>query len=667
MIKLRPIALSFSLLALSPLMALAQTNTPYIPTTGDPGKAMMSINASLLRNGDNIWQRIREGTQMSEVNPEIVRKHERAYAANPGTLRRSLDRSRKYMFYIMTEVERRGMPTEIALLPVIESSFVPGAKSPVGASGLWQFMPATGRHYGLEQTWWYDGRRDVVESTNAALDYLQNLYNMFGDWSLALASYNWGEGNVSKAIKRAQAAGLPPTYENLRMPNETRNYVPKLLAVRNALQSPERYGLKLDKLPNKPYFVAVSVDRHIDIDIAAKLADMPVDDFKLLNPGYNLPVFAYKSGRKMLIPADHMARFENNMDKWGNKPLMTWQVYMPDSTRSVGDVAGEYGMDAGQLRAVNDLRGNTLSPGQPVLVAMNGKRSVPAISNDSDASATIAARKPQVQPIIAVADSRPATPVAIVAKADSAPKSDVFTVTTAESTPSKPAAAEIKATAPKPEPVIIPETAAKPVTAKPVIEVAETVTAQPASTSASLQGTVLETPPGMAMTDTDVIGNFAEREEENELVATGLARVTQAPVNKPTVIAASEPAKTKPQPRVLAAVDPNATQHTVQSGDTLYNIARRYNLTIAELKSLNNLSDDTARLGQTLKVKDASASYVANVQDKSGLTKASGEYVVKQGDTAYGIARKLGVDHNDLNLPAGGALVPGQRIKIQGL
>lgn len=675
MIKIRPIALSFSLLALSPLAALAQVaDKPYTQTSIDPAKAMMNINASLLRNGDNIWQRIREGTQMTEVNSEIVRKHERAYAANPAGLRRSLDRSRKYMFYIMTEVERRGMPTEIALLPVVESAFIPGAKSHVGASGLWQFMPATGRHYGLEQTWWYDGRRDVVESTNAALDYLQNLYNMFGDWSLALASYNWGEGNVSKAIKRAQAAGLEPTYENLRMPNETRNYVPKLLAVRNALLSPEKYGLSINKLPNKPYFVAVAVDRHIDIDIAARLADMPVDEFKLLNPGYNLPVFAYKSGRKMLIPADHLAKFEQNMEKWGDKPLMTWQVYMPDNSRAITEVAGEFSMDADQLRTVNGLRGNTLNAGQPVLVAMNGKRSAPTINNDSDASVMIAsASKPRQTPVTTVAETR-ITPV-VIAKADPAPSSNVQITAAAKPTPKQSETVIFTAQSNAQQNTTSVMTAmAKE--SKPVVTTVASTT--PAIQQApSLQGTVFDTPPTIAMTDTDDIAHFADAESsDNKIVAAGLARVADTPVSTQVTavtttvkpVAASQSADaSRAKPRVLAAVDPNAVQHTVQSGDTLYSIARRYSLTVAELKSLNNLNDDTARLGQILKIKDIPTSYVANSQSRDGLTKASDEYVVKKGDTAYSIARKLGVSHNDLNLPAGQNLMPGQRIKIQGL
>ena len=204
-------------------------------------------------------------------------------------------------------------------------------------------MPLTGRQYGLEQTWWYDGRRDVVAATNAALDYLQNLYTQFGDWSLALAAYNWGEGNLARAISKTQAAGLEPTYENIKMPTETRNYVPKLLAVRNLLADPANFGLRLEKLPNKPYFVSVNVARHMDISLAAKFAGISVREFMELNPAFNLPVYAYKNGRQMLLPANRAERFEANLAKW-EKPLLTWQVYTPTGNESASDVAERAGM-----------------------------------------------------------------------------------------------------------------------------------------------------------------------------------------------------------------------------------------------------------------------------------------------------------------------------------
>lgn len=295
----------FAPLALALSLAFSVAHADEAP--GDPsqpmqvGMQLMQSNAHLLRNGDNVWARVREGFQLTEVDSELVRRHERLYSAKPEYLKRTLDRSKRYLFHIMNEVERRGMPTEIALLPLVESAFNPGAVSSAKAAGLWQFMPATGRHYGLEQTFWYDGRRDVLGATNAALDYLENLYAMFGDWSLALAAYNWGEGNVSRALEKNRAKGLPEEFSAIRLPNETRNYVPKLIAVRNILAEPERFGLKLDKFDNRPYFVAVSTGKHMDLDVAAKLAEMPMDEFKALNPAFNRPIYAHKPGRQLLV------------------------------------------------------------------------------------------------------------------------------------------------------------------------------------------------------------------------------------------------------------------------------------------------------------------------------------------------------------------------------
>ncbi|MDF0606399.1 LysM peptidoglycan-binding domain-containing protein [Neisseriaceae bacterium TC5R-5] len=369
-----PLALSLSCTLLFAPLAQAEFGA-IAPSAGQDQNLniamdMMQLNSSLLRNGDNVWERVREGFQIPEVNADIVRQQERFYAGKPEYFRRTLDRSRKYLFHIMNEVERRGMPTEIALLPLVESAFVPSARSPVGASGLWQFMPATGRQYGLEQTWWYDGRRDVTEATRAALDYLEKLYAQFGDWNIALAAYNWGEGNVARAIARLQANGQEVTYENINMPNETRNYAPKLLAVRNILSNPEKFGVHLSKFPNKPYFVSVSTGKHMDVDIAAKLAGMSIAEFKELNPAFNLPVYAHKAGRQMLIPAQKADKFQANLEKW-DKPLLSWEVYTPQSEVNISEVAKEYGMNRSQLMAANNLSSQTLKAGQPILVALN--------------------------------------------------------------------------------------------------------------------------------------------------------------------------------------------------------------------------------------------------------------------------------------------------------
>ena len=362
-----PVKLAFAL-ALSGSISLP-AHADFFGRT-DPessaGFAMMRQNNILLRNGDDVLQRIRDGFQFDEVNSELVRRFERTYAANPAGFERTFNRGNKYLFHIINEVERRGMPTEIALLPMMESAFVATAESPVGAAGLWQFMPATGRQYGLEQTWWYDGRRDVTAATRAALDYLENLYGLFGDWSLALAAYNWGEGNVSRAIERNRARGLPTDFENLRLPNETRQYVPKLLAVRNVLREPGRFGVQMGKLPNRPYFVAVTTSRHMDLDVAARLAGIAQEDLRQLNPGYNRPLLAYKSGRQLLVPAQQIDHFERNLAAH-QESLTRWQAVVVQEDETLADLATRYNMSERELKQVNRI--SSIRAGQPLLVA----------------------------------------------------------------------------------------------------------------------------------------------------------------------------------------------------------------------------------------------------------------------------------------------------------
>ena len=217
------------------------------------------------------------------------------------------------------------MPMEVALLPMIESAYNPVAYSRSHASGIWQFIPSTGKDYGLRQNWWYDGRRDVIAATDAALDYLEKLYGMFGDWNLALASYNWGEGAVGRAIERNRAKGLPTDYESLTMPAETRNYMPKLIAVKNIISNPARYGLQIADMPNEPYFETVRVKRHIDVKVAAKLAEMPLEEFKFLNPGHNKPVI--KPAKASASCCRSTKRLCSSATSTSNdKPLVSWQA-----------------------------------------------------------------------------------------------------------------------------------------------------------------------------------------------------------------------------------------------------------------------------------------------------------------------------------------------------
>src|SRR5438067_2261215 len=265
----------------------APAAVPSGPLSAIQPRELSSQSVAGLEAPPDLWSRIRRGFAMPNLDTDLVRQQEQWYATRPDYLQRMTDRSRKYLFHIVEELERRNMPTELALLPFIESAFNPQAVSSARAAGMWQFMPDTGKDFALKQNVFRDDRRDVLASTRAALDYMQKLYGMFGDWQLALAAYNWGEGSVSRAIARNQKMGLPTKYADLSMPNETRNYVPKLQAVKNIIGNPEAYKAELPDVGNHPYFQSVVVARDIDVALAARLADVPLEDFKALNPSMN--------------------------------------------------------------------------------------------------------------------------------------------------------------------------------------------------------------------------------------------------------------------------------------------------------------------------------------------------------------------------------------------
>jgi membrane-bound lytic murein transglycosylase D len=278
--------------------------------------------AQELRNADvekalaepaDLWERMRNGFRMPALDDPLVRAHERSIANRPEQLRAILERGRKYLHYIVEAAEDRGLPLELALLPVIESGFNPMAESPAQAAGLWQFIPGTGARYGLEQNQHLDERRDVIASTAAAFDYLAKLHAQFGDWHLALASYNWGENAVARSLERARAAGRDAGFAALSMPDETRNYVPRLQALRNIVANPAAYGIVLDGIPNKPYFAKVAWRAEIDFSTAAKLAGMRADELRLLNPALKSAAIG-RSARvlELVLPVEKVAEFRGN-------------------------------------------------------------------------------------------------------------------------------------------------------------------------------------------------------------------------------------------------------------------------------------------------------------------------------------------------------------------
>jgi membrane-bound lytic murein transglycosylase D len=322
---------------------------------------------------NDLWDRIREGFVFPDSTSPLVIKHERYYSSRPDYVDRMMSRSSRYLFYIVEEVERRKMPMELALLPFIESAFNPEAFSRAKASGMWQFMPKTGKDFKLTQNVFRDERRDVIQSTDAALDYLQRLYKMFGDWELALAAYNWGEGNVSKAIKRNQAKKLPTNYASLKMPDETRNYVPKLLAVKNIVANPKSYGLTLPTLENHPYFVIVTTEKDIDVDLAAQFARMTLDEFRAMNPSFNKPVILGASEPQILLPFGRAESFQENLMEYTGR-LSSWTAIRVANRETVDQLATRLDVDANQVRQINNIpKGMRIKAGSTVLIPRGSK------------------------------------------------------------------------------------------------------------------------------------------------------------------------------------------------------------------------------------------------------------------------------------------------------
>lgn len=337
----------------------------------------------LTSSDSDLWARIRRGFQMPDLQTDLVDMQTTWYVQRPEYVQRMTERSQKYLYHIVEELEARHMPTELALLPFIESAYNPQALSVAKAAGMWQFIPGTGRTYNLKQNMWQDERRDVLASTSAALDYLSRLHDMFGDWYLALAAYNWGEGNVQRAIARNQAAGLPADYQSLRMPNETRNYVPKLQAVKNIIAHPQQYGLTLPEIPNHPYFVTVTTARDIDVKVAAKLANLPLDEFRSLNPSFAKPVILGATDPQILLPFDNASAFEKNL-KGYNGALSSWTTYTVSERARPAAIAEKIGVDADTLMSINKIpAGMRLKPGSTIVVPRGD-------DDDEDISADVA-------------------------------------------------------------------------------------------------------------------------------------------------------------------------------------------------------------------------------------------------------------------------------------
>jgi membrane-bound lytic murein transglycosylase D len=319
----------------------------------------------------DLWERIRRGYAMPDLTTKAAISRTQWYAGKRKHIERVAQRAGLYLYHIVEEIERRGMPTELALLPFIESAMQPEALSPAQAAGLWQFIPSTGKLYSLEQNLWRDERRDVIASTRAALDYLQNLYAQFGDWQLALAAYNMGEWGLARAIERAQRAGKPTDYSSLKLPNETTGYVPNLQAIKNIIGDPARYGVELPAIANEPYFVTLTKNRDIDVATAARLAQMPLEEFRALNPSFNRPLIVGAAQPTILLPAANAETYLANLAAWeaSGQPLASWTAYTLEPGESLEQIAKRVGLAEAALREANRVPSRyRLAAGSTILV-----------------------------------------------------------------------------------------------------------------------------------------------------------------------------------------------------------------------------------------------------------------------------------------------------------
>ena len=318
---------------------------------------------------DDTWQRIRNGFDLADLEHKRIQQELNWFKRHPEYMTRVVERARPYLHYIIEQVEAAEIPTEIALLPIVESAFQPFAYSHGRAAGIWQFIPATGKRYGLKQNWWYDGRRDVYESTKAAITLLKKLNENFdGDWMHALAAYNTGDGRVKRAIRRNKRKGKPTDFFSLDLPKETRAYVPKLLALRDIIEYPEKYGIQLDTIPDRPYFEQVKLDSQIDLALAADMAGLPLDDLYRLNSGYNRWATSPNGPYDLLLPVTHVEQFKTKLAELPANKRIRWIRHRVRKGETLGTIAQKYHTSVRTIKRVNHLRGKMIRTGRGLTI-----------------------------------------------------------------------------------------------------------------------------------------------------------------------------------------------------------------------------------------------------------------------------------------------------------
>lgn len=528
------------------------------------GNSSKNYSSSSVGPQKDVWERIRKGFTMPNLQDDRVEYWTNYYAARPASVQIMAQRSSKYIHYITQELERRNMPTELALLPFVESAYNAKAVSSAKAAGLWQFIPSTGTHYNLTQDWWKDQRRDPVQSTHAALNYLSYLHGFQdNDWHLALASYNWGEGSVKRARDRNANSGLGTDYLSLRMPKETRDYVPKLQAIENIIRNPDRYGIKLPHVPDQPYFEKINNTRDIDIDIAARLAEISVEEFRELNPSFQRSVLLGEHSPQILLPKHKVTAYKRNL-KSHKGALSAWEGYTPAPGESLVGIADKYGISLAKLKSLNGY-------GAKQSVALSSRTLM--VPRNSGAPAGITP-----DDIMAPAINT-ASPAMLASNAN--------VIRASAMSPTVPA--QVTAPAPSPAANSRPAMAsASAVTVDPLADIIYSSGNNPALTAG-----VRAVP---VAASSAAIPSAVSRPAVYKRPAVAVVAKT---TGKPAVRTAS---LNKPAPKVAKK---KVSVHKVVKGDTLYSLAKRYNTSVQDLKALNNMGSAALKPGASLRIPGA--------------------------------------------------------------
>ncbi|NLY65192.1 MAG: transglycosylase SLT domain-containing protein [Alcaligenaceae bacterium] len=499
------------------------------------------------------------------------------YAARPKSVQVMAERSGKYIHHITKELERRNMPTELALLPFVESAYNATAVSSAKAAGLWQFIPSTGTHYNLAQDWWKDERRDPIESTNAALNYLSYLHSFQGnDWHLALASYNWGEGAVKRARDRNAQAGQGTDYLSLKMPKETRDYVPKLMAIKHIIANPAKYGVNLPHVPDQPYFEVVRQTQDIDVDVAARLAEISVDDFRELNPSSKRQVLLGEHNPRILLPKKKVATFKKNLSNYKGS-LSAWKGYTPEPGESLASIANKYGISLEKLKSLNGY-GSKQNVALSSRTLMVPRSTGQGITPSASPSGLVPSRD-----IIAPAINN-STPAMLASNTGVTGSAGMAAASAAM--PGQQNAAPVPSLASALRPAVA-STGADPL--------ADIIYKN--SNNQALAANVRAVPAAVTGSASAVPGVTARPAAYSRSTTAVAVKESKKPVARTASLGKS--GKTTAKAKVIT--------HKIVKGDTLYSLAKRYNTSVKDLQALNNLGKEPLKLGASLRIPGSGA------------------------------------------------------------